>query len=152
MPLSSSMISLVCRLCIKINLSIQLLLPLRSISCSNGQHRQEFRVSTSSSIVRFKVVHDLCARLGCNVEYSCPGQLGQYQNGLFERRIKEIGRIARCGKEMSGVPDLASSYSVLHAVDILNALPTKANPTDGTTDVTGFSPYLKYYGSQPSMD
>jgi len=33
-----------------------------------------------------------------------------------------------------------------------HALPTKANPTDGTTDVTGFSPYLKYYGSQPSMD
>jgi len=25
-------------------------------------------------------------------------------------------------------------------------------PTEGTTDVTGFSPYLKYYGSQPSMD
>jgi len=41
---------------------------------------------------------------------------------------------------------------VFHAVDILNALPTKENPTDGTTDVTGFSPYLKYYGSQPSMD
>jgi len=53
---------------------------------------------------------------------------------------------------MSGVPDLASSYCVLHVVDILNALPTKANPTDGTTDVTVFSPYLKYYGSQLSMD
>jgi len=53
---------------------------------------------------------------------------------------------------MSGVPDLASSYCVLHADDILNAFPTKANPTDGTTDVTGFSPYLKYYGPQPSMD
>ena len=52
MPLSSSMISLVCRLCIlsKINLSIQLLRPLRSISCSNGQHRQESRISTSGSI------------------------------------------------------------------------------------------------------
>jgi len=50
---------------------------------------------------------------------------------------------------MSGVPDLASSYCVLVAVDILNALPTKAHPTDGTTGVTGFSPYLKYYGSQP---
>ena len=60
-------------------------------------------------------VHDLCARKGCNVEYSCPGQLGKYQNGLVERRIKEIGRIARCGKEMSGVPDLASSYCVLHS-------------------------------------
>ena len=97
-------------------------------------------------------VHDLCERLGCIVEYSCPGQIEKYQNGLVERRIKEIGRIAGCGKEMSGVPDLASSYCVLHAVDILIALPTKANPTDGMTDVTGFSPYLKYYGSQPSMD
>jgi len=53
---------------------------------------------------------------------------------------------------MSGVTDLASSYCVLHAVDILNDLLTKANPTDGTTDVTGFLPHLKYYGSQPSMD
>jgi len=53
---------------------------------------------------------------------------------------------------MSFVPDLASSYCVLHAVDILNALPTKVDSTDGTTDITGFSPYLKYYGSLPSMD
>ena len=59
------------------------------------------------------------------------GQLGKYQNG----RIKEIGRIARCGKEMSGVPDLASSYCVPHAVHILIALPTKANPTDGRTTI-----------------
>jgi len=52
---------------------------------------------------------------------------------------------------MSGVPDLVSSCCVLHAVDIFNALPTTANPTDVTTDVTGFLPYLKYYGSQPLM-
>jgi len=45
---------------------------------------------------------------------------------------------------MPGVPDLASSYCVLHAVDILNTLPTKANPTDGTTYVTGFLPYGSY--------
>jgi len=92
-------------------------------------------------------VHDLCERLGFNIEYSCPGQLGKYQNGLVERRIKEKARMTRCGKEMSGVTDLASSYCVLHAVDILNYLLTKANPTDGTTDVTGFLPHLKYYGS-----
>ena len=75
--------------------------------------------------------------------YSCSGQLGKYQNGLVERRIKEIGRIAQCGKEMSSVPDLASSYCVLHEIDILIALPTKANPTNGTTDVTGHSMALK---------
>ena len=50
-------------------------------------------------------VHDLHERLGCNLEYSCPGQLGKCQNGLVERRIKETGRIARCSKKMSGVPD-----------------------------------------------
>jgi len=89
--------------------------------------------------------------IGCKVDYSCPGQIGKCQNGPVEQRIKEIERIARCGKEISGVPDLASSYCVLHAVDILNALPTTANPTDGTTDANGLSPYLKYYVSQPSM-
>ena len=86
--------------------------------------------------VRTGDIYDRCERLGCNVEYPCLGQLGKYQNGLVERRIKEIGRIARCSKETSGLPDSASSY-LLHAVDILNALPIKANPTDGTTDVTG---------------
>ena len=91
--------------------------------------------------------------IGCKVtvDYSCPGQIGKCQNGPVEQRIKEIERIARCGKEISGVPDLASSYCVLHAVDILNALPTTANPTDGTTDANGLSPYLKYYVSLPSM-
>jgi len=41
-------------------------------------------------------VHDSCERLDYNVEYSCPGQLGKYQNcgSLVERRIKEIGRMA----------------------------------------------------------
>lgn len=96
-------------------------------------------------------VHDSCERIGCNVEYSCPGQPAKYQNGLVGRRSKEIGRIARCGKEISGVPDLVSSYCVLHAVNILSALPTTANPTDGTTDVTGFSPYLQYCSSQLLM-
>ena len=104
-----------------------------------------------TEFIKFSV-HDLRERLGCNVEYSCPGQLGKNQNGLVERSIKEIGGIARCGKEIPGVPDLASCYCVLHAVDILKALHTKVNLTDGTTDVTGFSPYLKYHGSQQSMD
>ena len=72
-------------------------------------------------------VHDLCARLGCNVECSYPGQSGNYQNGLVERCIKEIGRMARCGKEMSGVPDLASSYRVLHADDTFP--PKQIRPT-----------------------
>ena len=63
-------------------------------------------------------VNDLCKRLGCIVEYSCPGQLSKYQNSLAERRIKEIGRIARSLKEMSGVPDLASAYCALQSVDI----------------------------------
>jgi hypothetical protein len=37
-------------------------------------------------------VFDVCARHGCVPEYSCPGQLGKYQNGVVDRQIKEIGR------------------------------------------------------------
>jgi len=49
-------------------------------------------------------VHDLCERLGCNVEYSCPGQLGKYQNGLVERCIKEIGRMHDAAKKCQVCP------------------------------------------------
>ena len=70
---------------------------------------------------------------------------------------KRIGRETNQGdwtncSMPSGVSDLASSYCVLQAVDILNALPTTANPSDGTTDATGFSPHMQYYSSQPLMD
>jgi len=53
---------------------------------------------------------------------------------------------------MSGVPDLASAHCALQSVDILNALPTTANPSNGATDVTGFLPHMMYYGTQPSTD
>jgi hypothetical protein len=54
----------------------------------------------------------------------CPGQLGKYQNGVVERTIKEIGRMARAMMYTAEVPDLASAYCVLQAVDILNMLPS----------------------------
>jgi len=38
-------------------------------------------------------IHDLCERISCNDEYSCPGQSGKYQNGLVEWRIKKIGEL-----------------------------------------------------------
>jgi len=63
-----------------------------------------------------------------------------------------MGRIALSLKETSGVPDLTSVYCALQSVDILNALPTTANPSNGATGVTGSSPHMMYYGTQPSMN
>jgi len=97
-------------------------------------------------------VLDICARHGCVPEYSCPGQLGKYQNGVVERRIKEIGRMARAMMYTAQAPDLANAYCVLQAVDILNMLPTTANPADPASNVTGFSPHLLYYNSAPPLE
>jgi hypothetical protein len=94
----------------------------------------------------------LCRRLGCTPLYSSPGQQGKYQNGVVERRIKELGRISRSIMHTSGLPDQAASYCVLQAVDILNALPSTANSATDGIDVTGFAPYYAYYGSLPDID
>ena len=76
------------------------------------------------------------------------GQLGKYQNGVVERRIKELGRMARAMMYTSDAPDLASVYGLLQAVDILNVLPTTANAIASTS---GFSPHFLYYGSAPPL-
>ena len=80
-----------------------------------------------------------------SLQYSCPGQLGKYQNGVVERRIKEIGRMGRSMMFTDEAPDLANAYCLLQAVDILNMLPSTANPADPLSNVTGFSPHLLYY-------
>lgn len=97
-------------------------------------------------------VLDLCARHGCVPEYSCPGQLGKYQNGVVERRVKEIRRMARAMMHTAHPPDLANAYCILHAVDILNMLPTTANPADPASNLTGFSSHLLYYNSAPPLE
>ena len=94
----------------------------------------------------------LCRELGCIPHYSSPGQQGKYQNVVVEQRIKEIGRISRSIMHTSGLPDQASSYCVLQAVDVLNALPSTANSATLGVDVTGFSPYYSFYGSLPDID
>ena len=96
-------------------------------------------------------VLDVCGRHGCIPEYSCPVQLGKYQNGVVERRIKEIGRMGRAMMFTAEAPDLANAYCILQAVDILNMLPSTANPADPLSNVTGFSPHLLYYNSAPPL-
>jgi hypothetical protein len=49
-------------------------------------------------------------------------------------------------------PDLANTYCLLQSVDILNMLPSTANPPDPLSNVTGFSPYLLYYNSAPPLE
>jgi hypothetical protein len=93
-------------------------------------------------------VLDVCGRHGCVPEYSCPGQLGKYQNGVVERRIKEIGRVGRAMMFTVEAADLTNAYCLLQAVDILNMLPSTANPANPLSNVTGFSPYLLYYNQR----
>jgi hypothetical protein len=117
-------------------------------------HRTQLRSDRGSEFIN-ATVQRLCDRLGCIQEYSSPGQLGKYQNGVVERKIKEIGKMCRSMMYSSGLPSHGTAYCVLQAVDICNALPTTANPADPddpTTDVTGYSPYYTYYGSTPSID
>ena len=109
------------------------------------------RSDRGSEFINVSVL-DVCSRHGCIPEYSCPGQLGKYQNGVVERKIKEIGRMARAMMYTAEVPDLASAYCLLQAVDILNMLPSTANPADPASNVTGFSPYLLYYNSAPPLE
>ena len=49
-------------------------------------------------------VHDLCERLGCNIEYSCLDQLGKYQNGLVERRIEKMDDLHDAAKKSQVCP------------------------------------------------
>jgi hypothetical protein len=60
--------------------------------------------------------------------------------------------MARAVMYTAEVPGLASAYCVLQAVDILNVLPSTANPADPASNVTGFSPYLLYYDSAPPLE
>jgi transposase InsO family protein len=97
-------------------------------------------------------VLDVCGRHGCVPEYSCPGQLGKYQNGVVERWIKEIGRMGRAMMFTAEAPDLANAYCIVQAVDILNMLPSTANPADPLSNVTRFSPHLLYYNTAPPLE
>jgi hypothetical protein len=60
--------------------------------------------------------------------------------------------MARAMMYTAEVPDLASAYCLLQVVDILNMLPSTANPADPASNVTGFSPYLLYYNSAPPLE
>jgi hypothetical protein len=52
------------------------------------------RSDRGSEFINVSVL-DVWSRHGCIPKYSCSGQLGKYQNAVVERRIKEIGRMAR---------------------------------------------------------
>ena len=53
-----------------------------------------FRSDRGSEFINVSVL-DVCGRHGCVPEYSFPEQVGKYQNGVVEKRNKEIGRMGR---------------------------------------------------------
>ena len=90
-------------------------------------------------------VKSLCVELGCAQEFSCPGDSGKWQNGIVERRIKELGTIGRKLMHTSQMLPEARMHALYHAADILNALPTTANP--GGSDSTGLPPQYVFDGA-----
>jgi hypothetical protein len=67
--------------------------------------------------------------VGAIQSFSCPGDLGKWQNSACERKIKDLGAIMRSIMHRSEAPSAAAAYAMYHAADIMNALPTSANVT-----------------------
>jgi hypothetical protein len=75
-------------------------------------------------------VQSFCNKYGITQEFSCPGNLGKWQNGVCERRIKGMCTTMNAVILTSNLPSTASVYAMYHAADILNVLSSSANPTD----------------------
>jgi hypothetical protein len=76
--------------------------------------------------------------VGAIQSFSCPGDLGKWQNSTFERKIKDLGAIMRSIVHRSKAPQAAAEYAMYHAEDIMNALQTSANIT--LDECAGLSP------------
>jgi len=74
-------------------------------------------------------VQQLCQEIGAVQSFSCPGDLGKWQNGICERKIKNLGRTTRAIMHRSCLPSAATVYAMYHAVDVMNTLPTSVNIT-----------------------
>ena len=111
-------------------------------------HRTTIKSDMGSEFINH-LVKSLCAEIGCVQEFSCPGG-GKWQNGTVERRIKELGLIARSIAEAGNMPDASHMYALWQAADILNVLPCSSNA--GGTDETGLPPQYVYEGAELDLD
>ena len=110
-------------------------------------HRMVLHSDQGSEFINHNVAA-LCKEMGCAQEFSCPGDSGKWQNGVVERRIKELGNVARKLMRTSNMMPEGRCHALYHAADIINALPTSANP--GGRDSTGLPPDFVY--NQKSLD
>ena len=92
-------------------------------------HRLVLRSDQGSEFIN-TTVQSFCNAYGITQEFSCPGDLGKWQNGVCERRIKDLCTTMNAVMLTSNLPSTASVYAMYHAADVLNALPSSANPTD----------------------
>ena len=112
-------------------------------------HRMVLKSDQGTEFINHDV-KNLCVELGCAQEFSCPGDSGKWQNGVVERRIKELGTTARKLMHTSQMLPEAKMHALYHAADILNALPTTGNP--GGSDSTGLPPQYVFDGSGLDLD
>lgn len=100
-------------------------------------HRVELHSDQGSEFINAKV-NAFCKSMGAIQTFSCPGSLGKWQNAICERKIKDLGAMMRVVVYRSNMPHASAVYAMYHARDILNELPTTANPTDD--DILGLPP------------
>ena len=100
-------------------------------------HRVEIHSDQGSEFINAKV-NNFCKSIGAIQTFSCPGSLGKWQNAICERKIKDLGAMMNIVLYRSNMPNASAVYAMYHAQDILNELPTTANPTDD--DILGLPP------------
>ena len=91
-------------------------------------HRIQLQSDQGSEFINRDVLN-WSKEVGAIQSFSCPGDLGKWQNSTCERKIKDLGAIMRSIMHRSNAPTAAAEYAMYHAVDIMNALPTSANIT-----------------------
>ena len=112
-------------------------------------HRMVLHSDQGSEFINHEV-KALCTELGCTQEFSCPGDSGKWQNGVVERRIKELGNVARKLMASSDMFPQGRCHALYHAADIVNTLPTSANPNG--RDSVGLPPNFVYDQTPLDLD
>ena len=76
-------------------------------------HRMVLKSDQGTEFINHEV-KNLCVEYGCAQEFSCPGDSGKWQNGVVERRIKELGTTARKLMHTSQMLPEAKMHALYH--------------------------------------
>jgi hypothetical protein len=114
---------------------------LKLRSTPEGMHYYSHRIQLQSDQESEFINRDVLnwsKEVGAMQSFSCPGDLGKWQNSTCQRKIKDLGAIMRSIMHRSEAPQAPAEYAMYHAEDIMDAVPTSANIT--LDECAGLSP------------